>query len=171
MRAVKRETPARSEAPPLPEQGPTEVVPPSPKSGMDEEDAPAKRQPQKLEERKKVADPAPKGGQISRSSAGKGRGGQRVSASSGAMLSYAAQVRARVAGNKPSGGGLPGTAVVAFGISPSGALVYASLARTSGDVQLDRLAIAAVRGSAPFPRPPDGATSAQLRFSIPFHFQ
>jgi periplasmic protein TonB len=171
MRAVKRETPTRTEAPPVPEQGPTEAVPPPPNSGSSEDDAPAKRQPQKQKVREHAAQSTPKGGQISKSSDGKGRGGERVSASSGAMLSYAAEVRARVAGNKPSGGGLRGTAVVAFGLPPSGGLAFASLARSSGDVQLDQLAVAAVRGSAPFPPPPAGATSAQLRFSIPFHFQ
>ena len=171
MRAVKRETPAQAEAPPVPEQGPTEVVPPPPNSGSSEDDAPAKRRSQKQEVREQASPPAPKGGQISKSSDGKGRGGERVSASSGAMLSYAAEVRARVAGNKPSGGGLRGTAVVAFSISHSGGLAYAGLARSSGDSQLDLLAVAVVRGSAPFPPPPAGATSAQLRFSIPFHFQ
>jgi protein TonB len=171
MRAVKRETPAKAEVPPVPEQGPTEVVPPPPNGGSSEDDVPVKRQPQKQELRERTSPPAPKGGQISKSSDGKGRGGERVAASSGAMLSYAAQVRARVAGNKPSGSGLRGTAVVAFSISHSGGLTYASLARSSGDVQLDQLAVAAVRSSAPFPLPPAGATSAQLRFSIPFHFQ
>jgi protein TonB len=171
MRAVKRETPSQSEALPVPEQGPAEVVPPPPKSANSEVDAPAKRKPEEQEVRKHPSHSAPKGGQISKSSDGKGRGGERVSASSGAMLRYAAEVRARVAGNKPSGGGLRGTAVVAFGVASSGALTYASLARSSGDAQLDQLAVAAVRGSAPFPRPPAGATSAQLRFSIPFHFQ
>ena len=87
------------------------------------------------------------------------------------MVSYAAEVRARVAGNKPPGGGLRGTAVVQFGLTPSGGLAYAGLARSSGDTQLDQLAVAAVRSAAPFPTPPSGATSAQLRFAIPFHFQ
>jgi protein TonB len=171
MRALKRETPPKAEAPPLPEKGPTQVVPPPPKSGIAEEDAPAKQERKKPQEREKAAQPAPKGGVTAKSSAGKGKGGERVSASSGAMLSYGAEVRARVAGNKPSGGGLRGTAVVAFGLTPSGGLVYAGLARSSGDPQLDQLAIAAVRGAAPFPTPPAGATSAQLRFTIPFHFE
>jgi periplasmic protein TonB len=171
MRSVKQETPAVSEAPPLPVDGPAEVAPPPPKSGVNEDNAPAKRKQQKQPEKKKAAEPAPKGGVVSKSAAGKGKGGERASASSGSILSYAAHVRARVAGNKPSGGGLRGTAVVSFGVTPSGGLAYASVGRSSGSSQLDQLAVAAVRGAAPFPTPPAGAAPGQLRFSIPFHFQ
>jgi TonB family protein len=170
MRAMKRETPIKSEAPPVPEQGPAAAVAPPPKAGDSADDAPAKRKPQKQEERKRV-DPVQKGGQISKSNAGKGRGGERVSASRGAILNYASQVRARVAGNKPSGGGSRGTSLVTFGVTPSGGLAFASLARSSGDAGLDRLAVGAVRSAAPFPPPPPGATSAQLRFTIPFYFE
>jgi TonB family protein len=106
-----------------------------------------------------------------KSSVGKGKGGERVSASSGTILSYAAKVRARVAGNRPAGGGLRGTAVVAFGVTPSGGVAYVSVARSSGNCQIDQLVVAAVRGAGPFPAPPAGAAPGQLRFSIPFHFQ
>ena len=171
MRATRQDMVTKSEALPAPVEGPAEVVPPLPKSGVSEDNAPAKRKEHKQAERKKAAPPAPKGGVTSKSSAGKGKGGERVAASSGSILSYAAHVRARVAGNRPSGGGLRGTAVVSFGVTPSGGLAYASVARSSGSSQLDQLAVSAVRGAAPFPTPPAGATSAQLRFSIPFHFQ
>jgi len=107
----------------------------------------------------------------SKAKAGKGTGKERATASSGSILNYAAHVRARVAANKPAGGGLGGTAVVAFGLTPSGGLAHARLVRSSGNPVLDRLALATVRGSAPFPPPPAGATSAQLQFSIPFHFR
>ena len=170
-RTVKQETPAKSEAPPVPEPGPADIIPPPPKEKLAEDNAPAKHKQPKQEEKKKAANPAPQGGVTSKSSAGKGKGGERVSASSGAMLSYAAEVRARVAGNKPPGGGLRGTAVVAFALTPTGGLAYAGLSHSSGDPQLDQLAVAAVRSSAPFPTPPSGVTSAQLRFAIPFHFQ
>ncbi len=84
---------------------------------------------------------------------------------------YAAQICARVAANKPAGGGLRGTATVHFGLTTSGGLAFASVSRTSGVAMLDQLAVSAVRQSAPFPPPPAGATTAQLRFSIPFYFQ
>jgi hypothetical protein len=53
-----------------------------------------------------LAECAPKGGVTSKASEGKGNRGERSSASSGALLNYAANVRARVAGNKPLGGDL-----------------------------------------------------------------
>ena len=74
MRTIQQETPAKSEAPPLPVEGPAEVVPPPPKSGDSDHNAPAKRTEQKQVERKKAAQPAPKGGITSKSSAGKGTG-------------------------------------------------------------------------------------------------
>jgi periplasmic protein TonB len=168
--AKQAETPITSEAPPLPELGPTEE-PPRPLNMETVERVAPPKPPSKKVEEKKAAEKAPKGGTTSKAQAGKGGGGERATASSGALLNYAAHVRARVAANKPSGGGLRGTATVSFGLTTSGALAFASIVHSSGDSTLDGLAVSAVRQSAPFPRPPDGATTAQLRFSIPFYFQ
>jgi protein TonB len=173
-RAAKQDDTSTPEAPPIPQPAesptPTEPAPAPPKAKVAEDEPPAKAKDRK-KPAKKAAERARKGGLTSKSRAGKDTGSQRASASSGAILSYAAHVRARVAANKPSGGGLRGTAVVAFGLTPSGALAFASLARSSGNATLDRLALSAVRGASPFPPPPPGATSAQLRFSIPFYFE
>jgi protein TonB len=168
--AKQAEAPVKTEAPPLPELGPTEAPPKPANTDTVDRIAPPKPPP-KPPEKKKAAERAPKGGTTSKAQSGKGTGGERASASTGALINYAAHVRARVAANKPSGGGLRGTAMVSFGLTTSGALAFASVARSSGNSTLDGLAVAAVRQSAPFPRPPDGATSAQLRFSIPFYFQ
>jgi protein TonB len=111
------------------------------------------------------------GGPTSRSNASKVAASARASASRGTVLSYAARVRAKVARNKPSGRGHRGTARVAFGVSSSGGLSYARLARSSGNAALDQAALSAVRRAAPFGAPPAGTTSAQLRFSIPFYFR
>lgn len=46
-----------------------------------------------------------------------------------------------------------GSAQVTFGIGPSGELVYARLSRSSGNSNVDQMAIATVRKSAPFPQP------------------
>jgi protein TonB len=167
--AKQAELPVKTEAPSLPELGPAEELARPPNTVTVEHIAPPK--PPKPPEKKKAPERAPKGGTTSRVQAGKGTGGERATASTGALLNYAAHVRARVAANKPSGGGLRGTAMVLFGLSKSGGLVFASVVRSSGNSTLDGLAVAAVRQSAPFPRPPDGATAAQLRFSIPFYFQ
>lgn len=168
---ARQEMPGKVETPPVPVEGPAQVVPEPPKAELADENVEAKRKEQNKVEKKKAAERAPKGGVTTKASAGKGTGGERASASSGSILAYAAHVRARVAGNKPSGGGLAGTAVVSFGVTTSGGLAYASVARTSGNSTLDQMAVSAVRGAAPFPTPPAGATSAQLRFTIPFHFQ
>lgn len=122
------------------------------------------------EEREEHRRKAEKGGATSRATAATASAG-RASASTGSMLTYASRVRAHVAARKPSGAGWHGTAVVAFGITTSGRLSYASVSRSSGNAALDRLAVSAVRGAAPFPDPPTGASPSQLRFTIPFHFQ
>lgn len=112
--------------------------------------------------------PREKGGAKSRAAKGSAASSGRVSASSGSAINYAARVRARVASRKPSGGGRRGTVVISFGVSRSGSLSYARIARSSGDPGLDRSVLAAVRGAGPFPTPPPGAG---LQFSIPFYFR
>lgn len=111
------------------------------------------------------------GGPTAKSTSAGSGSPSRASASAGTMLTYAARVRAQVASHKPSGAGGRGTTVVSFAVTASGGLSYAGLARSSGNDALDRLALSAVRGAAPFPAPPAGATAQQLSFSIPFHFQ
>jgi periplasmic protein TonB len=111
------------------------------------------------------------GGPASRSSTSTGAASGRASASRGSVLSYAARVRAKVARNKPSGIGRRGTASVAFGVSPSGDLSYARLARSSGNPSLDAAALSAVERAAPFGAPPADATAGELRFAIPFYFR
>ena len=46
-----------------------------------------------------------------------------------------------------------GSAQVTFGVGPSGELVYVRISRSSGNSNVDQMAIATVRKSAPFPRP------------------
>ena len=157
---------------PLPEARkpePAETAEPN-KPGHSEK-AENKKPPNKERERRKDAEARQRGGAASRASEGSGRSASTVSASAGQVSNYAAQVRARVAGNKPSGNGTHGTVVVSFGVSTSGGLRYASVARSSGNSSLDQGALAAVRNASPFPPPPAGAASGALSFSIPFHFQ
>jgi protein TonB len=111
------------------------------------------------------------GGPTSRANASNGATSGRASASRGSVLSYAARVRAKVAGNKPGGRGHRGTARVSFGVSSSGGLAFAHLSRSSGNSALDQAALSAVRRAAPFGPPPAGTSAAQLRFSIPFYFR
>jgi protein TonB len=112
-----------------------------------------------------------KGGAASRASAASAPGSSRASASSGDIAGYAARVRARVAGNKPAGGGLKGTPTVSFGVSQSGGLSFVRLKRSSGVSALDQAALSAVRRSAPFPAPPPGVSASKLSFSMPMYFR
>lgn len=112
-----------------------------------------------------------KGGAASRASAASAPGSNRASASSGDIAGYAARVRARVAGNKPAGGGLKGTPTVSFGVSQSGGLSFVRLKRSSGVSALDQAALSAVRRSAPFPAPPPGVSASRLSFTMPMYFR
>jgi protein TonB len=112
--------------------------------------------------------PKKKGAAASRASKGSASSSARVSGSSGSAVNYAARVRARVASRRPAGGGKRGTVVISFGVTRSGGLSYAAIARSSGNPGLDRTVLSAVRSAAPFPTPPPGA---QLRFAVPFHFR
>jgi protein TonB len=126
----------------------------------------------------KLADPADareadseqrkKGGASSRAAKGSTGSAGRVSASRGSALNYGALVRARVASRKPAGAGQRGTVVISFGVSKSGGLAFASVARSSGNPSLDGRVLSAVRGAGPFPPPPAGARS---RFAISFQFR
>lgn len=120
---------------------------------------------------KAETDPSKKGGAASRASSSTKAGSGRVSASSGDIAGYAARVRARVAGNRPSSGGKKGTVVVSFGVSSSGGLTYVRLGRSSGVPALDQAVLSAVWRAAPFPPPPAGTPSSRLGFAVPFYFR
>lgn len=81
---------------------------------------------------------------------------------------YSTQVRARIASRKPGSSAGTGTTTIRFGIGPSGELLYARVARSSGNAGLDRAVLAAVMSAAPFPPPPPGTPASRLNFSIPF---
>lgn len=188
--APEAETPGQeAEAPPLPvAPEPSEVPPmalhvpvPEPAAPAQQEAKPVENPRPKRDERvrRRVEKPVKtadeikteqhrkQGGARSRGQAESRSAPARVSASAGDVSGYTARVRARVAANRPSGGGMRGTAFISFGISKSGGLTYARVARSSGNARLDQAALAAVRRSAPFPPPPAG----QIRLSMPFYFR
>jgi TonB family protein len=79
---------------------------------------------------------------------------------------YGALVRATIGQYKPRGVGR-GWVTVIFSIGPRGALRGVSVARSSGNRQLDQATVTAVRNAAPFPAPPDGAGQT---YSLPIYF-
>ncbi len=105
-------------------------------------------------------------GNSKRGQGGKAKKVRRASTST--VRSYGRKVRARIL-RRARGGAGSGTAVVTFGISSSGQVRYARISRSSGKSKLDRRALATVRGS--FPKPPKGANSSQLNFSIAISFR
>jgi protein TonB len=167
-RAATQGEPVDAPAAPAAAESPAETARKLPKATVEGEDARSKPKEAKQVEKKAVR---PEGGITSKAKAAKGTGSGRVSASTGAILTYAALVRARVAGNRPSEGTAGGTAVVAFGLTSTGALAYARIAHSSGNAANDRIALAAVRGAAPFPPPPTGSRPNQLQFTIPYYFE
>lgn len=83
---------------------------------------------------------------------------------------YVRRVWEWIAVRRPPGIHLEGEAVISFSIDSDGHLRELSLVRSSGNAQLDRLALRTVRLAAPFPRPPESLDVATLDFALPFHF-
>jgi len=85
-----------------------------------------------------------------------------AAASAAASAAYQGAVLAAIAAHKhyPDAAlarGPRGVAVVAFTIGDGGQVTSAQLARSAGDSALDADAVATVRRTSPFPRPPTGA--------------
>jgi protein TonB len=150
---------------------PAETVPTRTAEQKPDAERAQRRKTRREQAHRQRAERQPAGGPTSRSNAAKGAASGRASASRGSVLRYAARVRAKVARHKPSSRGRRGTVRVSFGVSRSGGLSYARLARSSGSAALDQAALSAVRRAAPFGAPPAGALPAQLRFAIPFYFR
>ena len=136
------------------------------------------RKRQIAENRKKAENQARKksGDRVTSAGASGSRGAQastgRVSASQGAVQNYKGLLNAWLKSRpKPSHDGRRGNVAVVFSVSPSGALISAVVRSSSGDNTLDQKALAAMRGSAPFPKPPPGLTDAQRRFSFKYSFE
>jgi protein TonB len=80
---------------------------------------------------------------------------------------YNAKIWAALAGHKPKAG-KSGSATVTFAIGPAGGLRSARVSGSSGDAQLDQMALATVRNAAPFPPPPDPASAS---YTIRIYFR
>lgn len=115
--------------------------------------------------------PSPHNASAEQSSVGAKSKAPRASASTGNVLNYASRVRAKVSGHVPRSGAGKGSVVVSFGVTTSGGLSFARIAKSSGNAATDRAVLAGVRSAAPFPAPPAGASPSQLRFSVSFNFR
>ncbi len=82
------------------------------------------------------------------------------------MAQWGGQIRSRVARRAPRAAGR-GSAVVTIAVSGGGALLGVSLAKSSGNPRIDKLAIAAVRNAGQFPVAPAKLGVTSHRFNLP----
>lgn len=131
---------------------------------------------------KAAAEPAP--APPAAKAAGTGKGGTAgQGGSAGAGLSKAeiadlkaawgAKVQARVERRQSypaEGGGASGIVKLQLTVAPSGALLAVSVTASSGFAALDRAALRAVQGAAPFPKAPKGLTEPDYRMALRLRF-
>lgn len=167
-------------AQPSPEPPPTSAAPERIETRAPEQSPrpPERPDPTPRPEPVEAPAPAPSQGRAAQVAAGEGASGSEghagnapaASASSGQvaklMTQWGGQIRARIARNVPRGAG-SGTAVIALTVRADGGLVGASLARSSGNAQIDRLALEAVRSAGGFPPAPAGLGGGPFSFSLP----
>lgn len=75
-----------------------------------------------------------------------------------------------VAARRPQGIHLEGEATITFTLDRQGRLISASIAQSSGNKLLDRLALRTIRTAAPYPAPPADLPEGALHFSLAFSF-
>jgi protein TonB len=81
--------------------------------------------------------------------------------------SYNAEIWSALARHKPRAG-KAGSAAVTFSIGAAGGLRSARISGSSGDSQLDQMALQTVRNAAPFPPPPNPASAS---YTIRIYFR
>ncbi len=87
------------------------------------------------------------------------------------LRSYERILWIHIMNRKPNGIRLRGTVMVTFSLERDGRLSAAEISTSSGSVDLDEMALAALRAATPFPPPPAAASPSQLTFSIAFQFR
>lgn len=94
----------------------------------------------------------------------------RASADNAAALSaYQAALWRSINAHRLRGSAMRGTVVVRFRLTADGTLLAADVTTSSGNMLLDKVALRAVRQSAPFPAAPGGIATTDLTFEIPIH--
>lgn len=93
-----------------------------------------------------------------------------ASAPSGIAGCYAVSVRLALGKSRPTHRGRTGRVYIEFGLDRAGRLRLAQINRSSGDPDMDRAAILAVR-STRFPTPPADLTEVEMTYVVPFDFR
>jgi len=81
------------------------------------------------------------------------------------VKAYGAGVYAALARHKPTAVER-GSTTVMFAIGSSGALAHVRVGQSSGNTRVDQMALQMVRDAAPFPPPPNGASSYAIRIDF-----
>lgn len=167
----------------LPPPAPVVKAPVTPKPKADP--APKAKEPAKTPAGKLAkapATPAPAPPAAKASGTGKGEtAGQGGSAGAGLSKSeiadlkaaWGAKVQARVERRQTypaEGGGASGMVKLQLTVAPSGALLGVTVTASSGSAALDRAALRAVQGAAPFPKAPRGLTEPGYRMALRLRF-
>ncbi len=87
----------------------------------------------------------------------------QTAANSQAATNYPGQVMRRISRVRKPNTNARGAVMVSFSIATGGSLSAVSVAQSSGNAQLDQMAVQVVQRAAPFPTPPTGA---QTRFNV-----
>lgn len=94
-----------------------------------------------------------------------------VEAADDVLRDYQAIIWRHIAAHKPRGVQIRGTVTVRFQLDRDGAVLALDIVRSSGNFNLDRIALRAIHQSGAFPPPPLGLASSQLHFIIPIDFR
>lgn len=146
-----------------------------------------KPEPRERAERPKQAKPAPAQTESRAASRAAGSGGAAQAGTGGAeaqatvssgtakslLSKWGATIRTRIERRKSypaAAGRASGTVGLALSISRDGALLAASVGRSSGNAALDAAALAAVRKAGKFPAAPQGLDKASYSFSVAIRF-
>jgi len=84
---------------------------------------------------------------------------------------YGRLVWKKIAERKPAGLHLAGTADVGFSVTAEGVIGRIGIVRSSGNAELDALALRTIGSAAPFDAPPADLAPGDLVFEIPFNFR
>jgi protein TonB len=141
---------------PKPEKKPEKSAKPKPeKKPVERAKEPAKtaEKPEAVEKpREKASEKkAAAAGATAATAGSKAKGGAKVS-----PAAYAKSVIKKVRGTKKKRASARGTVLVAFSVGRDGGLAGVKVAQSSGNAELDQIALDHIRRSAPFPVPPEG---------------
>lgn len=96
---------------------------------------------------------------------GSGTAANATPGNSRAVAQYGNAIMHKISRTRRERTRIRGVALVSFSVAQSGGLASVGIVRSSGNAQLDQIAIKHIRRAAPFPPPPAGA---QTHFSIEF---